>query len=175
MLSLSHSLAQGGMQMGPAYAFLMLGFAFARWFGNFLVTIFFEYLVLELAFTFQNKKSFRYTLIANFASELLGKATAWWVGLRLIDLILPESFIYSDFLLFVLVFFILAIVIESFVWIKLIKPEKSRRKAILWYTIVANIVSFGLIYGGKHLIIIIVAIVLVAVILYPYNARIQQT
>jgi hypothetical protein len=174
MLSLNHSLAQGGMQMGPAYAFLMFGFAFARWFGNFLVTIFFEYLVLELAFTFQNKKSIRYTVIANLTSELLGKTTAWWVGLRFIDLILPDS--YTDSRIhYVLVSFILAIVIERFVWIKLIKPEKSRRKAILWYTIVANIVSFGLIYGGKHLIIIIVAIALVAVILYPYNARIQQS
>ena len=164
--------------MGPAYAFLMLGFAFARWFGNFLVTIFFEYLVLELAFTFQNKKSLRYTLIANFASELLGKTTAFLVADVFIDLILPDSFTYRRIpflLVFVLVFFILAIVIERFIWIRLIKPDQAHKKAILWYTVVANIVSFGLIYGGKHLIIIIVAIVLVAVILYPYNARIQQS
>ena len=107
----------------------------------FIVAVVLEFLVLRYGFQFQKEKLFRYTLIANAASVLAGTITVFFLPLTKVANTL--SIFYS---------LILTIVIETYVWIRLIKPEEFQKRTILQNLIAANIVSYLFIFGGLLLI-----------------------
>jgi hypothetical protein len=139
------SLSQPFLDAGNPIIWVMYGIFWGI--VSFIVAVVSEFLVLQYGFKFQKEKRFRYTLIANAASALIGSIPAFFLQMSIV-MVLPSL--------------IISVAIEYFVWLKLVKPEEYRKKTIFRYSIVANIVSYILLFGIPWMYRMIVAFILVS-------------
>jgi hypothetical protein len=114
---------------------------------SFIAAVVSEFLFLRFVFKLIEKKRFLYTLIANLASALVG------VG------IMPLVFMMG----FIAVFITLAlsIIIEYFVWKRLTRSEEIPKRTIMQFSIVANVVSYTVIFGIPWVVRSVVALIMI--------------
>ncbi|MEE4195057.1 MAG: hypothetical protein V2J07_07655 [Anaerolineae bacterium] len=126
---MDYSLSQPLLDVGNVYG--LITFGIGGGFILYILTVLVEYLILNQHYRFVQEKQFRYVAAVNAISAIIG---------IILYFIARELFTIG---LLTLVFtFLLTLIIETAVWILLLKMPKKMYKTIFIYSFIANCASY---------------------------------
>jgi hypothetical protein len=117
---------------------------------SFIIAVVSEFLLLRFGFKFLQKKRFLYILIANLASVLAGVGIMALLGL-----------VFMSGRIVVPITLILSIIVEFFVLVRLTRSEDIPKKVIMKFIVIANLVSYTVIFGIPWVVQRVVALIMI--------------